>query len=234
LKAIPLLLLLVPAAALADEVFLKDAGTISGRIVEQTADTVRVDVGGGVVGVPMSRVERIQKGRSPLDDFDDQAKKLGPKDVAGWKKLARFAEDKGLPAQAHDAYKKVLSIAPDDADANTALGRVQLDGKWVTAEESYRARGFVKYNNEWMTPAEAQVLQTEAANDQARRDAEDRARDAEDAARDAEARAKDAEARAKKAERNQWVDPLVYGGWGFGVTEWPVAPTFNPIWEDED
>ena len=228
-----LLLLLLPAPVLADEVFLKDAGSISGRIVEQNETTVQVDVGGGVVGVPMSRVERIQKGRSPLDDFDEQAKKLSPKDVNGWKKLARFASEKGIPAQAHDAYKHVLSIAPNDADANTALGRVQLDGKWVTAEESYRARGFVRYNNEWMTPAEAQVLQTEAANDQARRDAEDRARDAEQAARDADSRAKEAESRAKKAEQNQYNAPY-WGGFGYGVTEWPMAPTFNQIWDEDD
>ena len=52
MKALPCLLLLVPGLVWADEVFLKGAGSISGRIVEQTSDTVAVDIGDGIVSVP--------------------------------------------------------------------------------------------------------------------------------------------------------------------------------------
>jgi len=229
MKRLGWLLAFVSVPVFADQVFLKDAGSIEGRIVEQTATTVSVDVGGGVVGVPMDRVERIQKGRCALDEYEDRARKLAPTDAAGWKKLGRYANDQGLSTQAQEAYKKVLKIAPNDAEANGALGLVNLDGRWVTEAESYRARGYVEYQGEWMTPAQAQVLQTEAANDQARRDAEQRARDAETAAREADARAEEAEERAKEAERAQtYYDPLYYGGWGYGVTSWPAAPVSTP------
>jgi hypothetical protein len=221
LRKLPFILFLVPAALFADEVFLKGAGSISGRIVEQTDTNVRVDVGGGIMGVPMSHVDRIVKGRSPLDDYDDRAHKLAPNDVEGWKKLAQWASQNGLPAQEQDAYKTVLKIAPNDPVANEALGFVQLNGKWVTQEESYKAKGFVKYNNEWMTPAQAHVEQTSAAQDQARRDAEQRARDAEQAARDAEAKTKEAEKRAEEAERYNYVPTAYWGGYGYGVTTWP-------------
>lgn len=234
MRKLPLLLLVAPAALLADEVHLKDAGTITGRIVEQTATTVRVDVGGGVMGVPMDRVEKIVKGRCALDDYEDRVKKLGPNDVAGWKKAGRFASEAGLTAQAREAYGRVLKLAPNDPQANEAMGLVNLDGRWVTEEESYRARGFVEYDGEWMTPAEVQAVQAKEANDRARRDAEDRAREAEAAQREAEARAKEAEEKAAEAQRynNYYNAPVYWGGYGYGVSAWPAspapAPTFTP------
>jgi len=229
LRKVPFLLFLVPAALFADEVFLQGAGSISGRIVEQTDEIVQVDVGGGIVGVPTSRVERIVKARCSLDDYDDRASKLGPKDAGGWRKLGVWASQQGLTVQSQDAYRNVLAVAPDDAEARKALGFVKHDGRWMTEEESYRARGYVKYEGEWMTPAQAQVEQNNAAADQARRDAEQRARDAETATREAEARAQDAEARAREAEEAQRASaPVYWGGWGYGVAAWPSAPASQP------
>jgi len=217
---------------LADQVFLKDAGSLTGRIVSQTATKVEVDVGGGIVGVPMDHVARIEKGRCALDDYEDRASKLAPSDAAGWRKLGKWANDQGLSSQAQEAYQKVLKLSPNDPEANQAFGRVELNGKWVTEEESYRARGYVEYDGEWMTPAQAQAAQAEAANDQARKDAEQRARDAESATRDAEKKAADAEARAKKAESSSYSYPTYWGGYGYGVTTWPAgtapAPVFTP------
>jgi hypothetical protein len=229
----------VPAALFADEVFLQGAGTISGRIVEQTATFVKVDVGGGIVGVPMSRVAKIVKARCPLDDYLARAAKLAPTDSAGWLKLAVWASQNGLPMNAHDAYEKVLVSAPNNAEARQALGYTQLNGKWLTEEESYIASGYVKYHGEWMTPAQAQIEQTNEAQDKARRDAEHRAQDAENAAREADQRADEAEKRAKEAEENaqQYAAPAYWGGYGYGVTTWPagsspalIQPSKPSIW----
>lgn len=243
LRKVPLLLLLLPTALFADQVFLKDAGSITGRIVDQNATTVRVDVGGGIIGVPMDRVEKIVKARCALDEFDDRAKKLAPSDVAGWKKLAQWAASESLSAQAQLSYKKVLAVAPNDPEANAAFGRMQLDGKWVSQEESYRAKGYVQYDGEWMTAAEAQLAESRAANDRSRRDAENRAADAESAARDADARAAKAEEKAKNAEsRNN--SNVYWGGFGYGVNSWPqgdlvnAGSTWTPwphsIWDDDE
>ena len=223
MRKAPFLMFLVPAALFADEVFLQGAGTITGRIVEQTTEIVRVDVGGGIVGVPMARVEKIVKAPCALDEFDARARKLRASDAAGWRKLGAWASLQGLPAQSEEAYRKVIAIAPDDKEAREALGFVNLDGRWLTEEESYRVRGYVKYQGEWMTPAQAQVEQQSAAANQARRDAEQRAADAESAARAADQRAEEAEARAKEAqdEAQRLSAPVYWGGWGYGVTTWP-------------
>jgi len=214
----------MPALLFADEVVLKGAGKLSGRIVEQTDTMIKVDVGDGIIGVPTSRVERIVKGRSPLDDYDERASRLGPQDADGWRKLGSWAEQQGLSAQSRQAHEKVIAIAPDDPEARQALGFVRLDGRWVTEEESYRARGFVKYDGEWMTPAEAQMAQASVAADQARRDAEQRAIEAENAAREAQVRADEAEKRAKEAEEaRRAYNPVYWGGWGYGLTYWPAG-----------
>jgi len=222
-RKIVLLLLLMPGSLLADEVFLKGGGKFTGRITEQDEERITVDIGDGSVGFSMERVERIVKGLSPLDEYDARAGKLGPQDVDGWRELAQWATTKGLSRQSRLAYEKVMAVAPDDPDARQALGFVQLDGRWMTEEESFRARGFVKYEGEWMTPAEVQVAQSTATAEQARRDAERRAMDAENAAAQAQQRAEDAERRAQEAQNQQYNDPVFFGGFGYGVTTWPSA-----------
>jgi hypothetical protein len=233
-KLFPILVLLVPGALFADEVYLKDAGSISGRIVEQNETTVKVDIGDGFIAVPASRVERIEKGRSALDEYADRAAKLGPQDVEGWKTLARWAMKQGYPGQAREAANKVLAIAPNDPDARKALGFVSLDGKWVTLEESYRAKGYVKFDGEWMTPGEAQAGQAALAAERAQRDADHRANAEANAAVQQQARdEKNAERERYEQEKRDQLNPPVYwGGWGYGATTWPTvgSPGF---WNDK-
>jgi hypothetical protein len=218
--------LLSCAAASADEVYLKGGGRVSGRIVQRTETTVEVEVGVGKVAVRMSQVERIVEGSSSLDVYDDRARALGANDRAGWAALGRWASDQGLSAQSREAYRRVLAIDPSDAEANRALGRVQVDGRWVAEEESYRARGFVQFEGEWMAPAEQQAIQqqrSQADADRARAQSDARARQAEARAQEAEDRAKTAEAARREAEQGL---PL-WWGWGPGPVLWP-APPVNP------
>ena len=236
---LPICLLLLPSALAADEVFLKGAGSISGRIVEQNESRVMVDIGGGVMGVPMSHVERIVKARSPLDDYDERAARLKPGDVDGWRKLGRWASDQGLSKQSEQAYRNVMSAAPDDPEAREALGYVRVNGAWMTEEEGYRARGFVKFEGEWMAPSEASALQAAAAAEQAREEAARQAREAETEQMLAENRAARAAAEAEEERKREeaearWSGPIYWGGWGYGVSSWPSPPVAssapaNPI-----
>jgi hypothetical protein len=227
MKNLPLLLLLAPGLLVADAVYLKGGGKFTGRIVELTAEKVVVDVGDGTMGVPMDRVEEIVKGTSPLDEFDARASKLGPQDVNGWRGLGLWASMQGLSSQSRAAYQRVLALAPDDREARQALGFVQVDGRWLTEEESYRARGFVKYDGEWMTPAEVQLAQSDAAREQARDDAAKRASDAAFNANMDRLQKREDEKRAQE-ERDRMTDnPVAWSAWGYGVAYWPNAGTIN-------
>jgi hypothetical protein len=228
LRKIPLLLLLVPTMVFADEVYLKGGAKFSGRIEEQTATMVTINIGDGVVGVAMSRVDRIVKGRSPLDEYDEKAHKLGPQDVEGWKSLGRWASHHGLSAQSREAYRKALVSTPDDAEARQALGYVKLEGRWLTEEESYQARGYVKHDGEWMTKDEAQRAEAATAAQQAAHDAAREANIAQAEAILAETRGQKAQERAEREARDMdfWDmqdQMLSWGGWGYGTTSWPTA-----------
>ncbi len=216
-----LLLLLMPGLLVADVVYVKGGGSFSGRILEQTAEKVVIDFGDGTIGLPVDQVEKIERGTSPLDEFDARAKKLGGEDVDGWRSLGLWAATKGLSAQSRAAYKRVLALAPDDKEAREALGFVQVDGRWLTEEESYRARGYVKYDGEWMTPAEVQLAQADAAKDQARDEAAKRASDAQFSASMDRLQKQEDEKRARDEADRMRNNPVYMGGWGYGVTSWP-------------
>lgn len=210
------------ATAHADEVFLKGGGRVSGRVLSRTATSVEVDVGAGTVTLPMTSVVRIDETRSPLDDYHDRAAALAPTDAGGWLQLGKWASSQGLGSQARTAYERVIAIDPQHVEANQALGRVQVDGRWVTQEEAYRARGFVQFEGAWMAPADRDAILKQRDADL---QAETARLDAERRARDAEARAADAEARAREAEATVPGNagfPMWWGGWGPPV--WPAQP----------
>ena len=146
---------LLPLPASADEVYLKGGGQVSGRIVSRTATLIEIDVGAGRIGVTPASVLRIEEGRSPLHEYEDRASRLGPGDVEGWLALGDWARTLGLGSQATAAYNRALSAAPGDPRANAALGRVVIDGRWVSEDEGYRAKGFVRFEGEWIDPRRA-------------------------------------------------------------------------------
>jgi len=222
--------LVVPGVAFADEVFLKDAGSISGRIVEQNATTVKVDIGDGFIAVPADRVDHIVKGKSALDIYAERAAKLGAQDVNGWRALGDWAANEGFPAQSRQAYQKVIAIAPDDPGARKALGYVQLQGKWVTLEESYAARGYEKYDGEWMSASEAQAARSADAAYAAQQAADTKANVAENTAVQDQYRKEKAEEEEQRRKENyERLNPPVYwGGYGYGVNTWPSFTSPNP------
>src|SRR5262245_58035149 len=233
LRKSPFLLLLLPTALFADEVFIKGAGSISGRIVSRTPTQVMVDVGGGTVGVSLARVDHIVMARTDLDEYDERAGRLSSWDINGWRALGRWASLRGMEKQARQAYERIVAIMPDDPEAEGALGFVMLDGNWVTQQEAYRARGFVRYEGEWMMPAEAQLRLDGAAAEQARLDAAASARAADLEKLKAEVKAQyDAEAARDeewRAEGAAWFYSHAYGcgGCGYGPTFWPGPSSFH-------
>ena len=114
----------------------------------------------------------------------------------------------------------MLTINPQNAEANAALGRVLLDGTWLAREEAYRAQGLVPFEDRWVSQAErGTLIQQRAAESAAalgQREAELRLREAEARAREAEARAREAESAATHASRWKATAYPVWGGYGYG------------------
>ena len=225
----PLIVIIALAAVpvFADDVYLRGGGQITGEIVERTDDFVKVDIGGGTITAKTSSIVRIEESVSPLQEYRARAAEIPDGDAEAWRELAGWASNRTLSSQAWHAYSQVLEILPDDPEANHALGRVQLDGKWITEEESYLAQGYVEFEGEWMTPRERKSI---LADRRAREAADRQSNEAEIQAIEAEQRAEKERENAKRAEaenRNS-----VYWGWGSGPRYWPVPsqplPT-NPV-----
>jgi hypothetical protein len=219
---------LAAAPLFADDVFLKGGGQVTGQIVERSKDSVTVDIGGGTLTVRMSNVVRIEEGMSPLQEYRTRAASIREGDAEAWRELARWADGQALATAAGEAWSKVAAIVPDDAEANRALGRVQLDGRWVTEEESYRARGYVEFEGEWMTPGERQAILTD------RRTREEADRQAEDARLKAEEQAKREREAKEEAEHDIWrgsapPGDATYWPWGSGIVYWPATPVQPPV-----
>jgi len=216
----------------ADEVFLVGGGRVEGVIVERTKIAVVLETGPGRVSVPAARVARIVESRSALEAWREREAQLGPGDVEGWAALARWAAERRLETQSRRAWERVLAADPAHPAANEALGRVLLDGAWMSRDEAHRARGEVQFEGRWVTPAEHEALVRERERDA---DAARERREADVRVREAEARAREAEARARDAETGSREDEGVplWWGWGGGVvlppwTQDPPPPPSPP------
>jgi hypothetical protein len=185
------------STATPDEILLRGGGRVSGVIVERTPTSVAIETGPGRVTLEMSRVQSIVESGSFLAEFQERAAQLDARDAVGWAALARWAKDRDLLTPAADAWRHVLSLDPNHPEANAALGRVQVDGAWMEAEDGYRARGLVPFEGRWVTPAEHEAALRERAFEEASAREE---READLRVREAEARAREAEARAQEAE----------------------------------
>lgn len=206
------LVVALPLAAGADELYLRSGGHLSGVVLEQRPDAVVIDVGAGRVTLPAALVLRVVEGTPSFAVFRDRAAGLNDADVAGWLALAAWARDRDLLTQARQAFEHVLTVDPGNVVAHRELGHVQLDGRWMTAEESYRARGYVNFEGSWMTPEERAGLIADRAAEAQARQAEI---EAEARIREADARARAAEAEARRAE-------------GYGATEGiPLSMTYG-------
>jgi len=215
----------LPLAAGADELYLRSGGHLSGVVVEQRPDAVVIDVGAGRVTLPAALVLRVVEGTPSFAIFRDRAARLADADVTGWLALAAWARDHELLTQARQAFEHVLTVDPGNPVAHRELGHVQLDGRWMTAEESYRARGYVYFEGTWITPEERAGLIADRAAEAQARQAEI---EAEARIREADARARAAEADARRAEGAYGATEGIPLSMTYGA---PYAPygTYGPV-----
>ncbi len=226
-----LIAVIAAVPVLADDIYLRGGGQITGQIVEQTEDSVTVDIGGGTISAKMSSVVKIDKNNSPLQEYRERAAKIPAGDAEGWRELARWAAGYSLSSQAREAYRKVVAILPDDEEANKALGMVQVNGTWITEEENFRSQGYVQFEGKWMTPAEQQSIIAERQTQQAQAEADRQANAAKveqiEAQEQADKKRQEEERNQLDANNNSYYNPNTVWGWGTGPGYWH-NPTVEP------
>jgi hypothetical protein len=160
-----LLLLLLPAAA--DVLLLKDGRRFEGTVKKETDTEVVFTTEFGDMTFKVGEVSRIDRGKSPRQEFDERLKKAKTADELYG--LGKWAEENKLKTQAKRAMRKAREADPNHDGANRWLGYVKHKGQWVTEEEraellvleeagEMRKRGLAKHGDRWVTLAEKEKL----------------------------------------------------------------------------
>mgnify|MGYP003694313807 CR=1 FL=1 len=230
--ALTLVAFVLPLAASADVVYLKSGGAFSGRIVSRSATTIDMDIGAGPGGDSHGE-RRARRGEPfPLQEFEDRAARIPADNGRG---LARPGRLGGRARAGHPGPRGLQPRAERisrHTRANEAVGNVYRRRALGGRDEAYRARGYIKFEGQWMMPAEQEAILRERVAENAmehqRREGEERAREGREARADeAEARARQAEADAEATAKAQDGIPVWYG-WGAGPSVWPTGPIVVP------
>lgn len=213
--------LALPAAA--DDVHLTNGNVFENVVARVEGEQVVVQMRGGALRLPASRVARIERRDSALTEYLERRQEIATDRGAGapdWLALARWARDRGLESSFREAARKAAMLDPDLEGLPPlmqALGYVRDDagGPWLLPDELMARRGYVRYGDSWITAGErAELLRAESARaDRAREASRDASRDRalEQLAAAARAQAEAARAREERerAERAYSV-PVVY------------------------
>jgi hypothetical protein len=152
----------LPLAARADTVRLKNGRAYEGVIAERTPQGVRVKLSFGVLVIPDDQVLAVEKAPSSLAEYLSRKEMLAAQPLpsaAGWLELARWAKVNDMPSASRESALMAAELDPRLPGLDKLLrplGLVYEDalGRWIPFEESMARRGLVRYEGEWMSPAE--------------------------------------------------------------------------------
>ena len=149
------------APAAADDVLLTNGRSFEGVIARVEGSRVHIRLPYGEMTLPMSRVERIDRGDSTLARYLAQKESLtrAGASAEGWLDLAAWARAHDLPDGVREAALTAAAVDPHAAGLAPVLrplGYVfddELD-RWIRYEDAMRRRGFVLVEGEWMSREE--------------------------------------------------------------------------------
>jgi hypothetical protein len=148
---------LAPVAR-ADQVHLVGGAQLDGKATRH-GDKVVVEMESGQITLSAEGVERIERGQSSVQRYEELAAKLKPGDVASRLSLADFCRDHDMHAREKELLRQVIELEPDQSQARARLGYVKTAAGWITRDEQLRAQGFVRQAGQWLTPERALELE---------------------------------------------------------------------------
>jgi len=168
-----LFLALLPVAALADDVYLKNGRSFKGVVAETSDSQVQIRLPGGMLSLPSSNVLKVEKSDSSFAEFlrREEAVKHGGQ-ATDWLELARWAKSQGLTQGYREAVLGAADMNPrleGLAPHMRSLGFVLADDldRWIPYEDSMRRKGLVKADGEWISRQEL-AQRTKAREEEAR------------------------------------------------------------------
>jgi len=175
LSLIALSTILAAAPVVADDVYLKNGRVFEDVVAEVGAETVRIQLAFGEMGVPLAAVDRVEHGASSLAAFRERrdALRADPAaEAADWVDLARWAARRDQSHGAREAALVAAELDPRVEGLDELMRRIDYVfepqvGRWVSFEESMSLRGYTHVDGQWLSP-EQLLARSQAAADAAR------------------------------------------------------------------
>ncbi|HXO41018.1 MAG TPA: hypothetical protein VN999_06200 [Thermoanaerobaculia bacterium] len=154
------------APLLGDDVYLKNGRSFENVVAEVGDAQVRVHMPGGVVSLPRSAVDRVEKSDSSFAEYSRRQQELesrarGPRppSAGDWLELARWARLNNLPQAAREAALKAAVINPREAGIAGLLrgfGYVYEESldRWIPYDDAMRLHGMVQDGGTWVSREE--------------------------------------------------------------------------------
>jgi hypothetical protein len=210
----------------ADQVHLVGGAQLDGKATRH-GDKIVVELESGQITLSADSVERIDRGQSTVQRFQELESKLKPGDVQARLALADFCRDHDMRSREQDLLQQVIDLDKDQPQARARLGFVRAGSGWITRDEQQRASGMVRRDGQWVTPERAMELdRLNAQSEQAARDRE-RAQ-AELETRKLELQTKKLELENERARAAQAATtPANNYGYGYGYGYGGYAPSYR-------
>ncbi len=145
------LFMVLPLAAAADVLHMKNGTKMEGRALNEEGDEFPFKLNsGGQIQVKRADIDWIEWA-SAENAKAEFAKRRKPGTVAAQLDAAAWAKFHGMKDEAEDAYLAVLKLEPQNATANEGLGRRKYADKWVSEDEYMKLTGHVKVGNRWVS-----------------------------------------------------------------------------------
>ena len=125
---------LLGGVALADTLYLKNGKKFQGSVVSDSGGVVKFKTSYGVLEFPKDKVDRIEKGASPADEYKKLRAELEDEDIEGLLGLARWCREQKLFSHRKKLLRSILKTCPEHPGARKESGQAWKGGKWVKAK----------------------------------------------------------------------------------------------------
>ena len=153
-----------PRMVWGDLVKLVNGGEVRGKILASpdAKDRIRLEsMTGATIIVERSQTQFVTSRPAVVEEYESRSRRVKDEVDAHWE-LAEWCRQKGLTTQRETHLRRVTELAPDHDKAQTILGRVWHQGKWVDKDDLMASQGYVKYKNKYITPQELEVIENTA------------------------------------------------------------------------
>ncbi len=139
---------------------LSNGGRIEGTLNDAASDDKQyvIDTSAGRMTLDRSQVERIDAATAGEKQYAALAKDSPDTVEAHWK-LYEWCRSHKLRDEAQQHLTRILELDPNHAEARSLLGFRKQGDQWVTRDDVMAARGMVKYDGQYMTRQQVELLE---------------------------------------------------------------------------